>query len=233
MANLFHKNPESGQTLIETMVATFLLAMGITAAIGLAIYALATSNNVVKQITAIGLAREGVEAVKNMRDTNWLKGAPIGSTCHNFQTGASDAPCYPNWLTSLYNIDPGSATTTYRLVFRPNPAGNPWTMVPATSGWGLNLDLATTSAPFAGFYDVPNTDMSSGLTDGSSDYYRRIVLSTDTQPPYDQNTGPRLRVASQVWWTGKNCPRVQNWPGKGKCAIELVTYLTNWKDFQP
>ena len=59
-----------GQTLIETLAAVFILVMGVSASVGLAIYAFNTSGGVVKQIIATGLAREGLEAVRNMRDSN-------------------------------------------------------------------------------------------------------------------------------------------------------------------
>jgi hypothetical protein len=39
------------------------MIMGITAALGLANYSLNASSNIVKQLVAVGLAREGVEAV--------------------------------------------------------------------------------------------------------------------------------------------------------------------------
>lgn len=219
------------------MVGTFVLVMGITAATGLAIYALGTSNNVIRQITAIGLAREGVEAVKNIRDTNWLKGS-LSSTCHNFTDGTSTGQCYPSWLSGAavggYDIDPGGSVRSYRLVFRLNPSGPHWQLQPDTANWGLNLDTATTSPAFSGFYSVPPLSFATGLADGTSKYYRKITLSTDTAPPYDQSTGPRLRIVSQVWWSDdKKCPRVQDWPGTGRCSVQLTTFLTNWKDYQP
>lgn len=88
-----------GQTLIETMVALFILSMGVSSAVGLSIYAFGSSNTILNQIIGTGLAREGIEAVRNMRDTNWLNDSLITNGCYNFVTGAIDSEnCYQNWL---------------------------------------------------------------------------------------------------------------------------------------
>ena len=56
-------------------------------------------SDITKQIIATGLAREGIEAVKNMRDTNWLKDTLSVNGCYDFATGqANQANCYVNWL---------------------------------------------------------------------------------------------------------------------------------------
>ena len=95
---------QTGQTLIETVAAIFILVMGITAAVGLAVYAFGNSTNITKQIVAVGLAREGVEAVKNMRDTNWLK-LNLATDCHDFSDltppNTNAGRCYKNTIASL------------------------------------------------------------------------------------------------------------------------------------
>ena len=90
-----------GQTLIETLAALFILFMGVGAATGLAVYAFSASGNINKQIIATGLAREGMEAVRNMRDTNWLNGPLMPNGCYNYATcQANQASCYLNWLNT-------------------------------------------------------------------------------------------------------------------------------------
>jgi Tfp pilus assembly protein PilV len=56
-------NLQSGQTLIETLVAALVLVMGITAAVTLAIYGFTATEGINKQLIAVGLAREAMEAV--------------------------------------------------------------------------------------------------------------------------------------------------------------------------
>src|SRR3990167_3392339 len=93
-------NSQTGQTIIETVIGIFIMVMGITAAIGLATYSLSASTTVVKQMVGMGLAREAIEAVKNMRDTNWLKGSLV-NTCWNYQNSSLTANCYQGWQNSF------------------------------------------------------------------------------------------------------------------------------------
>ncbi|MDP2932547.1 MAG: hypothetical protein Q8N81_00250, partial [bacterium] len=65
----------SGQTLIETIVAAGVLTTGIIGGLALAIASLGSSDQAMQQIVATGLAREGVEVVRRIRDANWNAGS--------------------------------------------------------------------------------------------------------------------------------------------------------------
>ncbi len=220
-----------GQTLIETMVAVFILTMGISAAVGLAIYTFGNSSNVTKQIIATGLAREGVEAVKNMRDTNWLKLGNPDTNCYNYVTFANDKKCYKQWLNPAiagsYNINPSDPNgTPYVLSYDFTPGNKFWNLQAENSKFGLDLNTDIGGVSFAGFY-IPNTSN----VNGNSGFHRKIIIKANSASPYNQNIGPELQIVSQVWWTAKKCPEVPDWPGLGKCSIEIQSYLTNWKNY--
>ncbi|HVY67942.1 MAG TPA: hypothetical protein VHA30_03560 [Patescibacteria group bacterium] len=247
---LKHLHKQIGQTLIETIVAAFVLVMGISAAVGLAIYALGTSTGVSKEIIAVGLAREGIEAVKNMRDTNWLKltlngpdGNPPG--CYDFSSnpvGQSTASCYKNWLSNGsawsgnasstgFNIDPGSGTTTATLGVDPDPSHKYWVynVIPSGNAYGLDMNQNIGGNGFQQIY-MPRT----AAGPGSSGFYRKITLAADRSAPYfSTDVGPRLLVTVEVWWTDKQCPATDVPPASGRCYVKLQTSLTNWKNYQP
>lgn len=238
-SNLKNNFQQAGQTLIETVVAIFILVMGIVAALGLAIYALNASTNLTKQIVAVGLAREGLEAVRNMRDTNWLKLA-LDNDCYDYVTTNEDAHCYKDWLDHGgtwnnsgndrgYKMDPGG-TTSYLLTVDSNTSNKFWNLQQESQNkWGLdaasgNTDISGSS--FAGLF------VNNDKANGTSDFYRKIILQADTNPPFDQNIGPRLLVTAQVWWVDKRCPRVQSYDAaQATCKLQLQTYLTNWKTY--
>ncbi len=210
---------QSGQTLIETLVACFVLVMGISAALGLANYSLRATTGIKQQIIAMGLAREGLEVVKNMRDTNWLK-VPYTTDCYNFSTGDSTGICYRDWLKTSggYTLLAG----TYSLRFNPD-ADMAWSITPTSSDYGLNI-----SKDVGVLYQGQD-----GLTASASDsgFARKITITEDNFPPFDKDTGPRLKVTSQVWWSGKDCELTDE-PGTDKsCSLTLETYLTNWRVF--
>lgn len=258
MASL-NKN-KAGQTLIETLVAIFMLVMGVTAAIGLAIYAFNSSSTVTKQIIATGLAREGVEAVKNMRDTNWLKDALTINGCYDYASSqANKANCYQNWLGSAsgtvpFCINPTSGngpcigdisgSPGYNNVLRfDSSSANFWVKFRGTNSHGYGLTFNPVISGNGFYNDGINSDGTNGIAcqDGASDqngvpisnYCRKIIITKDTTTaPYNTDANlSLLKVQSQVWWVDKKCPRSLDWPGLGKCSIELDSYLTNWKDY--
>ncbi len=238
MKRLFKKNKysQAGQTLIETLVAVFILVMGIVAALGLAIYALNASSNVTKQIVAIGLTREGIEAVKNMRDTNWLK-LTIDNDCYDYVSGSNVGKCYKSWLDKGgnwnnnandrgYRMDPGGSPASYRLGIYKDSSNKLWDFTQANNNWGLDNGTVINNSSFQGLF-VPNTSQANG----TSEFYRKITLTKQNSTGPYRDGLERLLVTVQVWWTDKKCPRSTDWPGLGKCSIQLETYLTNWKNY--
>lgn len=63
-----------GQSLMETILAVGLLITVVLGALGLGIYSVRVGRYSQNQLIAANLAREAIEYVRNVRDTNWLKG---------------------------------------------------------------------------------------------------------------------------------------------------------------
>ncbi len=223
---------QSGQTLIETLVAAFILIMGISAALGLATYSLGATTSIKQETVALGLAREGVEAVKNIRDTNWFKDT-ITSNCYDFLSGTQTAYCYRNWLnpgaTGQNITAPGGVPRNATLRYEHTNA-SPWRIVATNTDFGLNLANVSSPSGFTGTYynNVP------GLTpvNGNSGFARAVILEEDSSfAPFNQTTGSRLKVTVKVWWSDKNCPMTNSIPTGNRCVVTLATYLTNWRNF--
>ena len=62
-----------GETITEVMISTVMFVMVISAVFLVLKDALSTNINVKNRVMALSIAREGIEAVRNIRDTNWLK----------------------------------------------------------------------------------------------------------------------------------------------------------------
>jgi type II secretory pathway pseudopilin PulG len=225
---------QHGQTLVETVVGIFVLTIGISTALGLAVAMFNATTSAVKQVVAAGLAREGVEAVFNMRGTNWLKDQNLETNCWDYVTSTATAYCHSDWLkltptvSGSYDLEPAGGSRSYTLDFTPSATDGQtyWNLVsqpPGNPQFRLYYDAAASSGAF---YKTS----SSGAV--ASDYYREIILTTETTPSYYQaSIGPRLKVTSRVWWEDRNCPSSPTWSSSGKCHIELVTYLTNWRNY--
>lgn len=77
--SMFHVPFRRGFTIVETMVAIAILLLSITAPLTIAEKGLASAEAARHEITAFYLAQEGLEYVRNLRDTNALSGLGGGA----------------------------------------------------------------------------------------------------------------------------------------------------------
>lgn len=72
----FKKNNfESGQSLVEMIVAIAIILTGLMGALALTVSNLSGVGEAGARVVASSLAKEGVDVTRNVRDTNWLKSA--------------------------------------------------------------------------------------------------------------------------------------------------------------
>jgi hypothetical protein len=217
-------HPQSGQSLIETIAAIFILVTALSTAVGLAIYSFSVTTASQHQVTAINLAREGVDVIRAMRDSNWLasdKKDPDGSQSWGLQVcnDISNTMCYPvayNKIPSYndYDLDAGS----YQLKF--NALANTW-----------QLDT--------GNYNLYSQPDGSYIHDaaGNSVFARQVLITTNTNPPYtNQNSNWELIIRSTVLWRGKGCANFIGTENlstiNSQCKVVAEEHLTNWKDYK-
>ena len=77
-----------GETLIETIIALSVMAIGITIASTVVLNSFRNMAVAKQRIIAINIAREGIEAMRNIRDTNWLLYSDKRRQCWNHDPGA-------------------------------------------------------------------------------------------------------------------------------------------------
>jgi len=70
-----HKKPKNskGFTIVEALLATFVITVGVVGVLAVVNQTTAFTQVTSSRLTAIYLAQEGIEIVKNIRDTNFLK----------------------------------------------------------------------------------------------------------------------------------------------------------------
>lgn len=61
-------------TLLEVLIAIFVLTIGVMAAFGSIAQTISATTFARDRLIASYLAQEGIEIVKNIRDSNWIKG---------------------------------------------------------------------------------------------------------------------------------------------------------------
>ncbi|MBI5421631.1 hypothetical protein HZA44_00660 [Candidatus Peregrinibacteria bacterium] len=86
-------NHRKGETILETVIAMGILAVGISLASTIVGSSLRSINASKNRIIAISIAREGLEAIRNIRDTNWLKFNSTKRECWNHMPVAGMDTC--------------------------------------------------------------------------------------------------------------------------------------------
>jgi hypothetical protein len=108
--------------LIEVIVALFIITTGIIGTYILLISTISSTNYATNRFTAAYLAQEGIELVRNVRDTNWIQLAhwkegldTITTDCSGNCTGVSDGTegCIADYRVSLNKDVDLSASTNY------------------------------------------------------------------------------------------------------------------------
>lgn len=111
MSNLESKS--KGFTLIEVTVSVFILVLGTLTIVGVMANSLKIINVASQTIIAANLTQEGIEVVRNIRDTNWIEeetydtGITAGSYCVDYDSQILSS-CGSNqlyWDGSSYNHD--------------------------------------------------------------------------------------------------------------------------------
>jgi Tfp pilus assembly protein PilV len=107
---------KKGETILEVLIALVVITIGAATATSLIITAIKANLFNKDSLVAINLAQEGIEYMRNIRDTNWIKFSANTQGC--------------------WNTKPGSATCS---------AANLIAQAAGTSGYALGNTLSTTA----------------------------------------------------------------------------------------
>lgn len=139
-----------GFSLIESLVASSILLLAITGTLTIASKSIGISSDARDQVTASYLAQEGVEFVRNARDSNvlssvsWLSGlvsCALGNTCTidvpNNEISRCSGACPPFLLSDagIYNYRIGNPTIFRREIKISELISNQEIVVEVTMRW--------------------------------------------------------------------------------------------------
>ena len=152
LSNLNSKNQKhSGETILEVLVAVFILSSVMIATFAVLGQAIKTNVDVRNRIIALNIAREGIEGVRNIRDTNWLKYS--GDRRRKWlclDSASTPDMCYPsNPNQQIFEV----ATPDYRLEFFDNGSLRRYFLESITTG-ALDLSATVNNAPYK-LYQIP------------------------------------------------------------------------------
>jgi len=96
---------QKGQSILEMLVAIFVLVVVLTATIVLIITSINASRHSKNKLIATSLAREGIEIVRNIRDSNWIDpSSPL-----------------PSWDDGLFDESVNNYSTALPIIDGSNP----------------------------------------------------------------------------------------------------------------
>jgi len=173
----YFKN-QLGQTLLEMIFAMGILMMVVAAVLALSAASIAGEKESESQVTANNLAREGIEVVRNIRDTNWLLKV-------DWDMGMKPEP-------SLLKCQPvfNSGSGTWLVSFPTSQIDSNFLVYLSTTGI-YNYD--TTGTP-TGFYRYLLLNYICQKSDGSE------YAKTDSTNCLNNETKIGLKVQSNVSW---------------------------------
>lgn len=129
------KKAPGGQSFIEAMVAITVIVTSIASALALVQSSITATRVGGTQIVAANLAREGVEVIRSLRDSNWLKS-------QSFQVGLVD-PGGNKTARPLLDLENGSWTASFASTALSSPNA---TVYLTTSGAYVQADAPPTGA---------------------------------------------------------------------------------------
>ena len=189
-----------GETLVEVLVALVLLVVGALGALRLLGLA-EISNQITKErVIATNLAREGLEAVRNIRDTNWLRFAGERRRCWN---NLDASQCLDDNSDGIPN-DPIEHQKSYLAKF--NSTNFRWELDATGLTSRLNLrDGLDASDPEYCLQLTANGIYNHDATGDDTIYFREIYteyIEPDQSSAVDESANI-LRVTSKVEWVDR------------------------------
>jgi len=210
-----------GETLLEVILALFVVALGAGTATSLIVSSLQANTFSRNNLVAMNLAVEGLEAMQNILDTNRLKFGFDKSNCWNLTPQSATGDCkipYPQIEEGYYTIDL-------------NPSNYSWGLTSIAAGLDLsNNALATNDDYKLGYVGINNINgkdvfvtnalipiiVNPTITgSGESNFYRMIQIDYPTNNPANDEY---MDVISTVQWD-------QN----GVHTVRLPTTLANYE----
>jgi len=98
----------TGETLLEAVMALSILAIGIMLASTIMGTSIRNMNGSKNRVIGVNIAKEGLEAVHNIRDTNWLKFSGKKRDCWNHDPN----PAFLIAKTRRTPFSPGTISST-------------------------------------------------------------------------------------------------------------------------
>lgn len=207
---------QHGSALLQVIASVFVLSAGLTGALSLVVGAMQANRTHAERLTASHLAAEGLEAMRNLRDTNYLYYPDKPDACWNFWSDnnhdgivGNDTDCVKNaagqndtpWNPAAGDPPPAGEGNEYpkKFITDPNLANMTWNLISEN-----DFDLNTASIDYEGGFWLYQKTLANGVSfythnrfEGVGEevkqtpYQRSIALYYIDAPGYSEVDGIR------------------------------------------
>ena len=222
MENKIKKN--LGFTLLETLIALSVISVGVMAAFTLSTANLNTARANAHRVLAANLAREGVEFVRNVRDSNWLK-IEANFDCDTVTAGTQLCAWdeYLDQTTSTISFDNSIVAPLDALPVGVNDVAdcfNEPTCLLSEKEEAGNYHLYKQSTG-ENATNMARLVILKAICLNNGDLSARVIAS-DVACPETHKDKIGLQVTSQVYWVDFSKEH----------SIEVVEELYNWREYE-
>jgi len=214
-----------GFSIMEVLVSLAVLVLVIFSATSLVVSIIRSNNENIDTLIAYGLAQEGIEGFRNVRDSNWLLGANyVGELGRSSKT--------PVWGVKLSEVSGASNYYTIDLSQLERfgdvteassmPSHTPWLLDQHSFG---SEDQAKSSSDtlIKKYKDLSKNEVRYGhsLLGSSEDtrFHRYLMVENNSKDPLEVSS---YKVTCVVAWEEQNRPK----------EVRLSTELTDWNQGQ-
>jgi Tfp pilus assembly protein PilV len=206
----------SGFTVAEVVIAIVILILGIAGSIELVAHAMRANVESADRLLAANLAEEGLEALRNVRDSNYLQNYPWNGG------GSADFGSAGGWGADFSKSTDTTATALCLTVEPKIGAVVPWTLakIDCKSDTDMFKNARLKFNSTSGLYT--NSDNSNGTDSKFARYLKVTYLEVNDNSNVDTevtiSTSKKVRVESVVLFGSQKIEKVV-----------LVSYLTDWR----
>ena len=202
----FENLKNKGFSLVEIVIAITTLVVVVVAATTLVVSSIQTTTLNVDNIIAYNLAQEGLEAVRNMRDSNWLSNQDYRKGGNLFW-GSDFNQKQGEYIVEYKNIGRimGMEDQNIDAVYLKQYA--PWSLKPIGNNTEAKLYLMEDMGLGVKRYTHES------MLGNETKYSRKIIINEIS------DDGNKIRVESMVFWQDRGRNKEQ----------KMYMDLTNWK----
>lgn len=217
LAYKINHQKKKGFTLIELVIAIFILSMGIVGIFNAFYMVNILTADSTDRLVAIYLAQEGMEITRNIRDTNWLK---MDQYCAS--NDCTNGNIY-SWMDGFYNCDMG-CEADYTTGTNNQLSAESELRVWLGNGRYLKLD---TTALGNNFYSYVG-----GVSSIDSKFKRKIIINEEVDVDGRMDNIHILKVRTEVSWDSKGTVFVPGYSAgecnEGRNCVATEETLYNW-----